>query len=96
MLALNCIYSVPDYVSRRELYLPETVFVSGVTYQTPKSITVTQRFIFHEALLLHTLDIHSAVGSSPCPCTDSLPEYICGYKRPLSLDIKNIMPFFFF
>lgn len=80
MLALNCTYSVPDYISGRELYLPETVFVPSVMYQTPKSITVTQRFIFHEALLLHTLDIHSAVGSSPHPCTDSLPEYICEYN----------------
>lgn len=36
MLALNCTYSVPDYISGRELYLPETVFVPSVTYQTPE------------------------------------------------------------
>lgn len=34
MLAVNCTYRVPGYISGKDLYLPEIVFVFSVTYQT--------------------------------------------------------------
>lgn len=34
MLAVNCIYSVPGYISGKDLYLPEIAFVFSVTHQT--------------------------------------------------------------
>lgn len=34
MLAVNATYSVPGYISRKDLYLPEIVIVFSVTYQS--------------------------------------------------------------